>query len=81
MAALELNTEAFLRICTPDPVTMTMFGKILVELVRICWELHDFSKEYGVHVELWTIAMHIGDDSKIRRCVRCFVGNYVEPFL
>ena len=36
MAALELNTEAFLRICTPDPVTMTMFGKILVELIRIC---------------------------------------------
>ena len=56
MAALELNTEAFLRICTPDPVTMTMFGKILVELVRICWELHNFSKESGVHVELWTIA-------------------------
>ena len=22
MAALELNTEAFLRICTPDPVTI-----------------------------------------------------------
>ena len=24
MAALELNTEAFLRICTPDPVKMMM---------------------------------------------------------
>ena len=81
MAALELNTEAFLRICTPDPVTMPMFGKILAELVRICWELHNFSKESGVHVELWTIAMHIGDDSENRRCVRCFVGNYVEAVL
>ena len=32
MAALELNTEAFLRICTPDPVTwMLLMLLIIVE--------------------------------------------------
>ena len=31
MAALELNTEAFLRICTPDPVTMVVLVMNIVE--------------------------------------------------
>ena len=31
MAALELNTEAFLRICTPDPVTLMLLIMIIVE--------------------------------------------------
>ena len=31
MAALELNTEAFLRICTPDPVNMVVMVMNIME--------------------------------------------------